>query len=362
MSVFLLCVDHDATPEVTTPDASVMTTPLLIEPSLVTTLSPATIPLPPAVDILAETPTLEDVLQGARAVNPDITVEELIRLANDPETMEKIKSAKEFKFIVIGKTGIGKSTLINGLIGAEVAEVDESFISYASVTQKVESYHVKINDIEVVAYDSPGLEDGSGKEEGYLEEIYQTCQQGIHLVIFAVPMTRKRFTPDNACTMEKLTKKLTSTTWENTLVILTCANTCEALTPHLQYKTKEDKQNFFKKLVKDYKAAIHQTLKTIGVPAAIVDKVKVVPVGHEFEPELLDGTLWISNFWFECLTTIPTAEGRVALTKVNEHHFKKNKEVTGEDFLQVAPRAEVNHDRNGRFKLNNVLAALRDLF
>ena len=67
----------------------------------------------------------EHVLQGARAVNPDITIDQLISLANDPETLEKIKSAKEFKFIIIGKTGIGKLTLINGLIGAEVAEVAE---------------------------------------------------------------------------------------------------------------------------------------------------------------------------------------------------------------------------------------------
>ena len=104
-------------------------------------------------------------------------------MANDPETLEKIKSAKEFRLIVIGKTGTGKSTLINGLIGAPVAKVEYD-LTTEGVTEKVESYPSKINDIEIVAYDSPGLEDGSGKEEDYLEEIYQTCQQGIDLVIF----------------------------------------------------------------------------------------------------------------------------------------------------------------------------------
>ena len=275
----------------------------------------------------------EHVLQGARAVNPDITTEELIRLAQDPETLEKIKSAKEFKFIVIGKTGIGKSTLINGLIGAEVAKVEEC-LATEGVTTKVESYSRKINDIEILAYDSPGLEDGSGKEKIYLEEIYKTCQQGIDLVVFAVSMTGKRFVPDNpdARAIVKFTKRLKPSIWKKTLVVLTQANTCEALNPHLRYKSKEDKEAFFKQLVGDYKAAIHQTLTKAGVPAAIVEKVKVVPVGIEFEPELLDSTLWFSNFWFECLTTIPTAEGRVTMTKANMQRFKSRNNVTDEDF------------------------------
>ena len=246
-------------------------------------------------------------------------------MANDPETLEKIKSAKEFKFIVIGQTGTGKSTLINGLIGAPLAKVVEG-VTTEGVTQKVESYSRKINDIEVVAYDSPGLEHGSGNETAYLKEIYQTCQQGIHLVVFAVPlMTGNRFIPDNphAKAMEKFTHKLTSVIWNKALVVLTQANTCEALNPLLRYKSQEDKNKFYKELANGYKEAIHQTLKTkCKVPAAIVEKVKVVPVGIEFEPKLLDGTLWFSNFWFECLTAIPTIEGRVAMTKVNQHRFR----------------------------------------
>ena len=277
----------------------------------------------------------EDVLQGARTTNPDITTEQLIHLANDPETLEKIKSAKEFRLIVIGKTGTGKSTLINGLIGAPVAKVEYD-LTTEGVTEKVESYPSKINDIEIVAYDSPGLEDGSGKEEDYLEEIYQTCQQGIDLVIFAISMTGKRFTPDNpdARAIEKFTRKLKPEIWERTLVVLTCANVCEALNPHLRRKSKEEKKLFFKKLVSDYTAVIHQTLKTTDVPAAIVEKVKVVPVGHEFEPELLDGTLWFSNFWFECFTAIPTRKGRASLARVNCHRFKSSKDVTQKDFQQ----------------------------
>ena len=165
-------------------------------------------------------------------------------------------------------------------------------------------------------------------------------------------MTGKRFTPDNpdARAIEKFTRKLKPEIWERTLVVLTCANVCEALNPHLRRKSKEEKKLFFKKLVSDYTAVIHQTLKTTDVPAAIVEKVKVVPVGHEFEPELLDGTLWFSNFWFECFTAIPTRKGRASLARVNCHRFKSSKDVTQKRFptahIQAAYRSEPNKDNS----------------
>ena len=276
----------------------------------------------------------EDVIEGARAINPDITIEELTRLAQDPETLEKIKSAKEFKFIVIGKTGTGKSTLIYGLIGAEVAEVTEG-VTTTGVTTKVESYSRKINDIEILAYDSPGLEDGSGNEKTYLEEIYKACQQGMDLVVFAIQF-QSRFVPDNpdARAIVKFTKKLKPAIWEKTIVILTHSNLCEALNPKLRYKSREEKQAFFKQVISDYKTVIHQTLLKAGVPAATVEKVKVVPTGIEYEAQLLDSTLWFSNFWLECLTAISTLEGRATMFKAHSSRLKSDKDVTDEDFQQ----------------------------
>ena len=226
--------------------------------------------------------------------------------------------------------------LINGLIGEEVAKVGEGFKTKGTTTE-VQSYTKKIDDIEVVAYDSPGLEDGSSNEKQYLDEIYQICRQGVHLVIFAISMRDNRFAANNpnVHAMKKFTKKLTPAIWENTLVVLTQANLCEALNPNLRRKSKEDKGTFFKEVVSGYKAAIHQTLKTTcRVPAAIVEKVKVVPVGIEFEEELLDDTLWFSNFWFESLAAIPTPEGQAAMTIINRRRFIERKHAAEKDFKQ----------------------------
>ena len=134
--------------------------------------------------------------------------------------------------------------------------------------------------------------------------------------------------------MEKFTTRLTPAIWKKTIVILTCANTCEALNPQLRIKSREAKQIFFKKLVSNYTKVVHQTLREIGVPNAIVKNVKVVPTGHEYEAELLDGTLWFSNFWLECLTAIPTIEERVAMIKAHSSRLKSSKDVTDKDFQQ----------------------------
>ena len=283
---------------------------------------------------ISELELSEQFIQGARVFNPDITIEELTRLAEDPEVLEKFKNAKQFNFIVIGKTGIGKSTLINGLIGAEVAKVEDGVMK-AGVTNKVQSYPRKINGIEILAYDSPGLEDGSGKEKNYLEEIYKACQQGIDLVVFAIQF-QSRFVPDNpdARAMVKFTKKLKPAIWEKTLVVITHSNLCEALNPRLRYKSRDDKQTFFKEVINNYKTAIHETLKKAGVPAATVDKVKVVPTGIEYEAQLLDGTLWFSNYWLECITAISTLEGRATLFKAHSSRLKSDKDATDKDFQQ----------------------------
>ena len=61
---------------------------------------------------------------------------------------------------------------------------------------------------------------------------------------------------------------------------------------------------------------------------------KLSPTGRVDEAQLMDGTLWLTNFWFECLTAIPTIEGRAAMIKVSSKRFKLDKDVTKDDFAK----------------------------
>lgn len=278
----------------------------------------------------------EDFVQGVRAVDPDITIEELISLSQDKDKLESLrKGVKEIHLVVIGKTGTGKSSLINGLIGVELARVGEG-LQTSGVTDSVEPYYKDIDGIKVVLYDSPGLEDGSGKEKNYLDQLYDKCNKKVDLVIFGVRMTDNRFVPDNpdARALVKFTRRFGPEIWKKAIIIITCTNICEALNPQLKKRSDEKRKAFFRQIIAAYKRAIHDTLiKKASVPPEIVEQVKVIPTGHESESQLLDGSLWFSNFWLECLTAIPTVEGRTALIKVNAQRFKSHKEVSSTDFL-----------------------------
>ena len=128
---------------------------------------------------------------------PNISKEDLLHLAEDTEKLESIKNAKEIRLLIIGNTGTGKSTLINGLIGEEVAEVRYG-LQTSGVTRKVEPYERMIAGIKVVIYDSPGFYDGTGQDKAYLNELYRLCHEGIDLVMFAIGMeNRSRFTKDH---------------------------------------------------------------------------------------------------------------------------------------------------------------------
>ena len=277
---------------------------------------------------------LTEFIEGARAVNPDITLEDLLELAKNPDQLNIIRDAKEIRILIIGKTGTGKSTLVNGLIGQEFAKVCLG-LATSGVSEKVECYEHKIEGAKVLVYDSPGLQDGSGKEESYLEELYSKCHN-VDLIIFAIRYADNRFVPNNpnAVAMKTFTGRFGAEVWRKTIVVLTCANLVEDLNPQLRLKSRKEKGDFFHKLKSDYQKAIHDTLIKEAVPGDIVKKVKVVPTGIEFCSELIDGTLWFTNFWFECLTAIQTFEVRATLIKVNKKRFKFSKSVKKQDFME----------------------------
>lgn len=78
------------------------------------------------------------------------------------------RKSNEINILITGKTGTGKSSLVNAILGKDVAMVGTTLDPQTSV---VDSYEGKIHDVTVRVWDSLGLQDGLNNEVAYLRDI-----------------------------------------------------------------------------------------------------------------------------------------------------------------------------------------------
>ena len=100
----------------------------------------------------------------------DYSVQELSKIMHDFMDVKKaLKDRYEdqpLKILVCGKTGVGKSTLLNTIIGQELFKIGGpsaiSEFTCSTITQHVTPEYASMQNVLVEIFDSPGLQDGTG--------------------------------------------------------------------------------------------------------------------------------------------------------------------------------------------------------
>ena len=235
----------------------------------------------------------------------------------------------QVRILITGKTGTGKSAVINALTGCNIAEEGDTL--HPKTTEVTEYADKKIGNILLKVWDSPGLQDGTANEKAYLKDITSKCKE-VDLIIYCIRMTQTRLVhngPDSIA-MKQLCQQsaLGGNMWQNTIIVLTFANVAEKKGRYEEDKSPQGRQKFFQEEFEASKLAIKERLiHDVGLSASLVETIPIVPAGYRTTPQLPDLTTsdgnmvyWLSELWIKALS-VTKLDAQPAMIKLNENRM-----------------------------------------
>lgn len=177
------------------------------------------------------------------------------------KTENELKSIKPISILLIGKTGVGKSTLINSVFRENLAETGIG----RPITKHLR--RVTKDGVPVVLYDTRGLELNNETQKKVLKEIFDTISEGkkntsneeIHLVYYCINANSSRIEPLELDLIEKLSTKIP------VVVILT--------------QSIGDQSKEFRQYIENLNLPIYGVVNVMAQELVISNEVSIMPFG-----------------------------------------------------------------------------------
>ena len=232
-----------------------------------------------------------------------------------------LEESNSLTITVVGKTGTGKTSLINGLLGKKLGKEGDTL---SRGTTQVEKFESDIKGVAVTIWDTPGLQDGLCKDDEYLQQMVDSGCVNAHLKIYCISMSNNRFEEGEINAINKFTTVVGRKFWKNCLFVLTFANSYANLCP-----LKTDPAEFLGARIAMWKDRIQEELQKSGIDERVVQQIAIIPAGYHEplktapNPWKLPGIEnWFYTFWFTCADVMDRS-ALPALVKANQRRFKQ---------------------------------------
>ena len=256
------------------------------------------------------------------------------------ELKEWIQSSNSVNIFVTGRTGAGKSTLVNAMIGQKLAEEGGEL---DPMTSEVTCFETTVSGVRVKVWDSPGLQDGTGREAEYIADMKAKCTD-IDLCVFCVSISTTRFTSDSkeVKALEKLTDAFGRGLWDHAVIALTYANELEMINDDMRLARrkgdKEELSKLFKYKIAEWVDKIKATLNNVvKVSPHCSEALPIIPTGFRDPSSLPDRDHWLSSFWFAALRAMHK-KAQPAMVMINYNRLVESPECVSakeeEKFLE----------------------------